>query len=308
MSEPVDMIERALREGPPDERGYRFQRLALPDGYTSPNVHDVDVRGSRGQSRLSPRPRSMWAGPSLAAVLILVIGLGGFALLTRQGGPSGVTPDASATPSASPTPTASPSSSPIARSSPTPGPPSNPPESAAPEASPIAIPPLTERFVSGRNGFSLMYPADWVVTPATESWPADIFLPVGHPALDQLQKAGEVRLVAASQLLGPGQTEDEWVSTYFYAYPWAFSCVTKLAASPRISIDGKSAYLDSAGCPTSRDYSVAPRDVAYEAFVFAGDRVYQITLNGDVDLAYFEAILATVRLDPASAIDPPPSS
>lgn len=41
------------------------------------------------------------------------------------------------------------------------------------------------------------------------------------------------------------------------------------------------------------------------AFAFAGDRVYQITLDGDVDKPYFEALLATIKLDPASALDPP---
>ena len=46
----------------------------------------------------------------------------------------------------------------------------------------------------------------------------------------------------------------------------------------------------------------------FNAFVFAGDRVYQITLDGEVDLAYFEALLATMKLDPASAIDPPAGS
>jgi hypothetical protein len=39
--------------------------------------------------------------------------------------------------------------------------------------------------------------------------------------------------------------------------------------------------------------------------VFAADRVYRIGLDGAVDLGYFEAILATLHLDPASAIDPP---
>jgi hypothetical protein len=306
MTEPTGMIERALREGPPDERGYRFQRLALPEGYASPNVHDVDVRGStRGRS--SPGPRAMWAGPSLAAVLILVMGLGGFALLTRQGGPSSVTPDVSATPSASPTPTASPRPSSSTTASPTPSPPPVASESAIPDMSPIAVPPLTERFVSTRNGFSVLYPAGWATTPATESWPVDMFLPIGHPALDQLMLAGKVRLIAASQALSVGQTESDWVASYFYAYPSANSCVTSLADSPRFPVDGKSGYLDSDGCPSSADYAVSPRDVVYEAFVFAGDRVYQFYLDGDVDLAYFEAIMATVKLDPATALDPPPA-
>jgi hypothetical protein len=304
MTEPFGTLERSLRAGPRDEQGYQFQALDLRDALGTAEIPDR-LRRRADRERSSSGPRAMLAGPSFAAVLVVVIGLGGFALLTRQGGPSGVVPDASLSPAPSPATTVSPSPSPSLGSSPTPSP---PPSSESSTATPVAIPPLTERFVSTRNGFSMLYAAGWVVTPATESWPQDIFLPLGHPALDQLLEPGRVRLVAASQLLGVGQTEDEWVASYFSAYSWGEGCVTKLALSPRLPIGGRSGYLDTAGCLMAADAAMSPGDVVYNAFVFAGDRVYQITLDGDVDLAYFEAILATVELDPASAIDPPPAS
>jgi hypothetical protein len=67
----------------------------------------------------------------------------------------------------------------------------------------------------------------------------------------------------------------------------------------------KGGYMDVARCPMSADAALSASDVVFNAFVCAGDRVYRINLDGDVDLAYFEAFLATMKLDPASAIDPP---
>ena len=170
----------------------------------------------------------------------------------------------------------------------------------------VAIPPLTQTFTSTRNGFSIDVPADWTATPATQSWPPNTFTQLGSPVLDQLSLAGTYRLVIASQRLGAGQTEAQWVSTYFPPFQGAMQCdsATDLPTAPRMPIDGRSAYLRLAGCPIYADSAMSPNDVMFEAFVFADDRVYQITLDGNVDLAFFQAIVATMTLDPATAIDP----
>ncbi|MEA2609323.1 MAG: hypothetical protein QOJ75_1566, partial [Chloroflexota bacterium] len=105
--------------------------------------------------------------------------------------------------------------------------------------------------------------------------------------------------------LATGQTEDQWVAAYFRPYVGGLPCPSDLPTAPRLPIDGHSGYLNVAGCEASSDGAIASRDVEFTAFVFAGNRVYQITLDGDVDLAYFEAVLATLTLDPSSAIDPP---
>ncbi len=208
-------------------------------------------------------------------------------------------PPASGTPSSSESPTASPTPGPTASSTPVPSAGDQPSESAIP------IPALTKTFVSPRNGFSIKFPAEWTATAATASWPPDTFTQLGNPALDELKLAGKARLVIASQRLGAGQTEEEWVAAFFRPFEGGVSCAnaSDLATSPRLPIDGRSGYLDLAGCPISSDAVISERDVVFDAFVFAADRVYQITLDGDVDLAYFEAFLATLKLDPASAID-----
>lgn len=64
------------------------------------------------------------------------------------------------------------------------------------------------------------------------------------------------------------------------------------------------AHLDVAECPGPGDITFPARNVGYGAIVFSGDRVYRFSLNGNVDLAYFEALLATVTFDPEHALDP----
>jgi len=46
---------------------------------------------------------------------------------------------------------------------------------------------------------------------------------------------------------------------------------------------------------------------AYVVLLVTGGRAYDLILDGAVDPAYLEAIMATVTLDPASAVDPSPS-
>ena len=180
----------------------------------------------------------------------------------------------------------------------------SPPPTERASASPIPVPPLTETFVSTRNGFSVRYPAGWSTKAATTSWLPNTLVPMGNPALDELKLQGVARLVVASQRLEAGQTEASWIASYSQDY-YLRRCSGDRAAWPRVTVDGRSGYLDLNACPLPADENFSTPDVAFDVIVFAADRVYRIGLDGVVDLGYFEAILATVRLDPASAIDPP---
>ena len=148
------------------------------------------------------------------------------------------------------------------------------------------------------------YPTGWSVRSATKSWPADIFLPPGNPAFDELQRPGEAMLNVASQRLAAGQAETDWLASYAHPYLRWSACGTMPADAPRLTIDGHSGYLVASGCPMPADRKFSVPDLAYRAIVIADGRVYDFQLDGNVDRAYFEAILATVRLDPPSAIDP----
>ena len=220
----------------------------------------------------------------LAAVLVLAVGIAAFGIIRA---PSQTGVDGSVSP---PTGQASPSRSQEATSE--------------PSVSPISVPLLTETFASPRHGFSVQYPAGWTVTPATAAWPPVSFLPYGNPALDTFESpAGNARLIVSSQALGIGQTEETWLAAFFRPFEGTSACGADHSAWPRLPIGGTSGYLDAAGCPVPADSKISPRDVSFDALVFAGGRVYEFGLDGDVDLAYFEALLATVRLDPTKALD-----
>lgn len=291
MSDPFDRLERSLREGAPDERGYRHQPLQIDGGLGEASRSRITALEPIVLERPGSRPQAAWSGPSLAAVLIVAVGLAGFAILARQNLSVGNGPVLSATPS--PTARASPSLRP------------SPIVSTRPAASPVAIPSLSQTFVSTRNGFLVRYPAGWTVRPATESWVPDTFLPPGNPALDDLELGGAARLVVASQRVAAGQTQDQWLAAYTQTYQGSSACATNPATSPRLQIDGQSGYLDMSACVTALDASIAAGGVTFDAIVFSGGRVYLLTLDGLVDRPYFDALLATIKLDPSRAMDPP---
>jgi hypothetical protein len=271
MTSAYEALERSLRAGPPDESGYRASQLDLPTA-------TVD-RAPTGTAAWPPqplvpiarvvavrRPDRAPVGSSwrhLAAVIVVAIGL-------MAAGIVGL---------------------------------ANRADVGSRSSTAITVATLTERFESTRNGFSISYPAGWTVTPATTAWPLNAYLPVGHPAHDRLERPHVARLVVASQPLGAGQTEEDWLAAFFQPYPRANPCGSDRSTWPRLQVDGASAYLDVIDCPTIRDAQIAARDVSFEALAFAGGRVYQFRLNGDVDRADFETLLASVLFDPTHAVD-----
>jgi hypothetical protein len=275
IGEPVTALERSLRQGPADEAGYRAE--AIDFGTDADGQSPERLRAGRRSVGFVPRPRSTRPVFSYAdsMVVLLLIVIVGFAVLQRvsQVG-SGQSPLPSATPS--------------------PG----------PNASPIPVPALTETFVSTRNGFSVRYPAGWSTKAATTSWRPQTYVPIGNSALDELKRQGEARLVVASQRLAPGETEASWIASFNQPFDLG-ACSVDRAAWPRLAVDGQSGYLDVEACPLPADTGFSTPDLRFDVIVFAGGRVYEIALDGVVDRAYFEALLATVHLDPASALDPP---
>jgi hypothetical protein len=269
--EPRAALERSLREGPADEGGYRAEALDFSaDAHVESRLALRAGRSSVRLGRRSPAAIPVFGSLDSVAILLVMVFVG-FALLQRTipGGSGG------------------------------------PPQSTEPaSASPIPVPPLTETFVSTRNGFSVRYPEGWSTRAATTSWLPNTLVPMGSPAFDELEFQGVARLVVASQRLKAGQTEASWLASFGQDY-FLRRCSGDRAAWPRVTVDGRSGYLDLNACPLPADEDFSTPDVAFDVIVFAADRVYRIGLDGVVDLGYFEAILATVRLDPASAIDPP---
>jgi hypothetical protein len=273
-AEPVTALERSLREGPPDEAGYRAEAIdfnATSDQARVAGRGRGRTAGSIGRPR-STRPLFSFAD-SLVVLLVLVIG--GFAVVRVSQVASGPSPQ--------------------------------PTSLRSPGPSPIPVPALTETFVSTRNGYSVRYPVGWATTAATTSWRPLTYVPIGNSALDELKKVGEARLVVASQKLAPGQSEAQWLASFAHPFDLG-TCSGDRAAWPPVTVDGASGYLDIEACPLPADRGFSTPDLLFEVIVFSGGRVYQIGLDGAVDRGYFDAILATVHFDPASALDPPAGS
>jgi hypothetical protein len=194
-----------------------------------------------------------------------------------------------------PGPALSPSSSPSASLSTSPEPSSSP----SPSAQEGGAAYLTSTFVSPRNGYSVIYPDDWVVNPATQSWQAGVVNQWGSPALDEL-RGSTVRFVGASQLLAPGQTAEDWLSGFA-----AQACITPRATWLNVRIGASTGLIDADGCEAP-DPPLGKGGALYDAVVIVDGRAYDFTMDGELSHSDFVAVLATVALDPASALDSSP--
>ena len=262
MTGPFDALDRSLRDGPPDEVGYRPQPLVTSPGLATDAGGGVVPLGPVAPALPVWRTRtgSPWRYAVTMLVLLGLVGTGIAISSSRVG--------------------------------------SNPWTAPAPDFGP-----LTETFASPRHGFSVRYPEGWTVRPATSSWPQNDFLPIQSPGFDRLLRPGVARLLVASQPLGTGQTEGEWLAAYFHPFEGGQPCGGDQSTWPRLPISGASGYLDADACESPADARVSEPDVRFHAIVFKGGRVYQIGLDGNVDFGYFRAVLAAITLNPSTAVD-----
>lgn len=154
-------------------------------------------------------------------------------------------------------------------------------------------------FASARHGITLRHPAGWKVTKATAPWPA------GTTVIDDLPGAmvdtftapdGQLFMVA-SQPLPARMTGEVWLalrqSSAAAASPAELAqCWPAPADLERQIVDGQPAWLYT-GCGRN------------EAITTAGGRVYDIVESPDpfYNRPLFDALLSTVKFDPASAND-----
>lgn len=266
----VERTARSWLERGPTRAPDQIVQLALDRIQTTP------------QDRVWRRPGlRRWVVPTYRLgtelVVVAAILLGGVLLLERGSGPA---PAVSAAPSAS----ASPAST------------NEPSSSPSPSAQEGGAAYLTSSFVSPRNGYSVIYPNDWVVIPATASWPAGVVNQWGSPALDEL-RGSAARFVGASQPLAPGQTADAWLSAFS-----GQGCITPRDKWLTVRIGIATGLIDADGCEAP-DPPHGKGGAVYDAVVIVGGRAYDFTMDGELSHSDFVALLATVSLDPGSAID-----
>jgi hypothetical protein len=220
-----------------------------------------------------------FAKVAIAAVVVIAVGAVGLSVL-RPSTPSSVGGQ----------PIASPSPSPAS----TPG--------TSPSDSPGSPPALTGTYTSDRYGFTISYPAGWVPRPATETWTTgfpDFSTTTGDVIYDPVLQ-GNLWIVVASQPLADGTTSTQWVDDL-------------LASAGLGGVDTCDGPIE----PVMIDGNQGRRCVSPSAAVAAGGRGYAVVLyvSGDdpalavaYDRAYFDGILATLRLQPQDAVDSVPSA
>lgn len=188
--------------------------------------------------------------------------------------------------------------------SPSPSPTASVPPSASPSASATSDaggpPTLTTTFISPRNGFSIQYPADWTVTPATAPWETGVVNQWGSPALDEI-KGATARFVGTSQPLPAGQTADQWLAAFA-----ASACITPESSWARVPVGQTTGLIDSDGCEAP-DPPRGKGGPIFDAVVIFGGRVYDFSMDGELSHSDFVSFLSAVTLDPTTAVDASPS-
>jgi hypothetical protein len=258
-------LERRLTDLYADEGQTR-----APDRVLEIALDTIDTTPQRRAFIGLPRrfqPMNSFAKLAIAAVAVLAIGAVGIAVISPRS-PSVGPPVATPSPTTSP---ASPSPTPLPTPSPTPA------------ATPLA---LNKSFTSPLNRISVDYPGGWLVQPATQP-STGVETNFGDPTGDFLyDPVLQDRLFIAlrSSPLG-GQTAAQWLA--------AQAVATECPAAGPVTVDGVAGTIGG------------PCDVV---LLVRGDRGYVIRLyTGDAsgvaayDRAWFLNVLATVKLDPASA-------
>lgn len=185
--------------------------------------------------------------------------------------------------------------------------------STAPSLSPgTARTPIVTTWWDGLSvstlGASFRIPPGWTDSPAAAPWEwqrsGGAALNLIAPAIDPERAA----LYIASQRMPADMTPTEWWASYLRADTGGMPAAcfpTSQGGYRTMAVDGQTAYVHGGLATCSFT----------EAIVLVGGRAYQVTAFASVDRstgvfdpALFEAFLATVRFEPASAGETPPSS
>jgi hypothetical protein len=155
---------------------------------------------------------------------------------------------------------------------------------ATPIASQTRLPVPSETYVSILMHYSVNYPADWAVTPATQLWNGE-WGNWGQPDIDHLD-GKYLAFWGTSQPLRPGQSATKWMNQYLAAV-----ASNKCGVQEHVAVAGHAGVIDLNGCNSTE----LPGRV-YDVVVVAGGRGYNFSMEGSVDHPLLLAMLATVKL------------
>ena len=218
-------------------------------------------------------PVNVFMRAAIAAVLVVGVGVVAINVLPRPSDGSVV----GGQPTASP----SPAQRPARRRAPSPTP-----------AQPAGVPDLTQTFVSSNNGFSIQYPDDAAIEPATLG--LEPLVEQDNKGFDFLHSETFGSLRGASMAVPDGVSIDNWVDQSVVHYQPG-GCGVPRSEQLEITIDGQPGRI-SESCPSE-----------IEATVVAGQRLYLFTLLSDASdaRAIFDAYASTIDLRPEDAAQGP---
>ena len=266
-----DRTARAWLEDGPTRMSDRAVLSALEE------IHTTRQRRAWWPARRTP-PVNIFVRAAIAAVLVVGVGLVAINVLPRgsDGSAVGGQPSTSPSPSAPPLPSASP----LAPPSPAPA---------------VVIPEMTQTYTSSINGFSIGYPDDATIDPATEVWDPRVNQ-VDYPQFDFIGSPTVGTIRGSSTAIPDGVTIDDWVDQSVVHYEPGSSCGAARSELPEVTIDGQPGRI-TLDCPGE-----------IEANLVVGQRLYLFTLGSDASNAreIFDAWASTIDLRPEEAASPAP--
>lgn len=264
-----------MRQGPASAPAWPIE-AALVEVETTPQVGVLPFSGGI----------AMMSMPARIAAVLVVAAAAVLVVANLPGSPIGGGPE--------PTETAAPPAGTATLLPPTPTPPSPTPPPPTPPV--VSIPTFDATFTSEIHGYSVRYPAAWAIERAERSWGPHVVLAWPSLTLDELGD-GSVRFGGASQQLPEGWTPERWLAWYRASYDaYRDNCVPLGPPLDSVTVGGHEGLINFDGCPLP--VAVYPGGVIFDIYLVVDGRGYNFVLDGAVDHAYLEAILATVTFEP----------
>lgn len=176
--------------------------------------------------------------------------------------------------------------------------------SASASATTSALPELTAEFTSTQHGYSIKYPADWILRSATMPWAygSEGATPqaTSTDTFRSRTLVGAAGFTVTSQALPPDVTGAQWLEAYLAdSPPQHAECWPLPAELEQITIAGQPAGV----------HGGMPHCSFTEAIAIVSGRAYLLTAYPDLDFpttlvfdrALFDAFLATVVFRPEDA-------
>ena len=155
---------------------------------------------------------------------------------------------------------------------------------------------LTASFMSPTMGYSVSYPAGWVITTASRTWALRHTSFWDTPDGDRLEGQG-AGFRGTSQALAPGESAATWIADYVRS---SLPCGTQ----EQVPVGNHLGTVDLNDCPGQGRLRGRVFDIA----VVVDGRGYDFTMEGAVDRTFWLAMLATVTFSAQSANDSAPAA